>query len=71
MLAVEGYYINHYDSIEKGYNTNGIKKCSKFRNYYQQKNMNIYNCECGGKYRYTGKHCHLMSNKHKNFMLVL
>jgi group I intron endonuclease len=70
MAAIEGFYILLHNSIENGYNSNKIVKCSKFKDYYQLKNITINNCYCGGKYRYTGKHCHLITNKHLNYVVL-
>lgn len=70
MNSVEGFWIYLYNTIENGYNSNKIVKSSKMTNYYQNKNMDINICECGGKYRYTGKHCHLLSNRHRTFKLT-
>ena len=58
------YYEEHKEEIlvkQKIYNEKNKEKIIKYRN-------ELYNCECGGKYKYNHKARHLKSLKHNNYI---
>ena len=65
---------------KKAYDTKNNEKIKEYNKEYFSKNKDLliekykekrqekFNCECGGKYRYTDKGRHLKTKKHQNFI---
>lgn len=73
-LARERYWIEELKAdLNKAIPTRTKKEWNKdnkdqIKEYYQYKDKQKNNCDCGGKYTFTGKSHHLKTKKHQKYL---